>query len=112
MRNGIRFNKLRMVGSDSEQVDDASAYYPYQSGVDSGVSEEAPASVKTTLIVFTAVSIACATAAIAAGSYATWLSRQQAARQALTDVNDILKSCQTRMHQLEADVQRLPNRPA
>ncbi len=122
MRNGIHFNKLTLVDhslgdpraadNGQEAIDDAAAYYPYQHASENAAMPDDNHQVKTTLIVFMAVSLACATAAIATGSYAAWLSRHQAARQALTDVNDILRSCQTRMSQLEADVQRLPNRQA
>ena len=57
---------------------------------------------------FVAVSLGCAVAAVAAGSYALWLTRQQAARETLTDVHDILKSCQDRMQKIEADLNRMP----
>jgi predicted dienelactone hydrolase len=63
-------------------------------------------------IVMLTASIACAAATAVTGGYAVWLARHQAARQALTDVNDILRSCQSRMSQLESDLQRLPDRPA
>ena len=117
MRNGIHFNKLTLIDHNSrdnrsEAVDDPAAYYPYQPDGENGALADDRQQVKTTLVVFMAVSLACATAAVATGSYAAWLSRQQAARQALTDVNDILRSCQSRMSQLEADMQRLPNRRA
>jgi hypothetical protein len=112
MRNGIPFNKLTLVDNSPDPFDDAAAYYPYQpAGENASLAEESHP-VKTTLLVFMAVSLACATAAIATGSYAAWLARHQSARQALTDVNAILMSCQSRMRQLEADVQRLPNRQA
>jgi hypothetical protein len=65
---------------------------------------------QTALITLMSVSIACAAAALATGSYAAWLAHQKSAHQALTDVNEILKSCQKRMQQLEADVERLPSR--
>ena len=120
MRNGTTFNanKLVLVNSSgrpmggSDSVDDAAV--DYQSGSDNdanGLTEDVQKT-RVTLLVFMAVSIACTTAAIATGSYAVWLSRHHAARQALTDVDDILRSCQNRMQQLEADVQRLPDRQA
>lgn len=59
-------------------------------------------------LVFMAVSIACTVAAVAAGSYALWLTRQKAARGAINNVQDILKICQERMHQLEDDLNLLP----
>jgi len=57
---------------------------------------------------FATVSIACLTAAIAAGSYALWLSRKRAAQEALTSVNDLLKTCQNRMSQIDKELKRLP----
>ena len=125
MRNGTPFkgNKLVLVNSNgrpmygSDLGDDASV--DYLAGSDSEATPSEPAhsadearNTRVTLLVFMAVSIACTTAAIVTGSYAVWLSRQQAARQALIDVNDILKSCQSRIQQLETDVLRLPERLA
>lgn len=59
-------------------------------------------------LVFVAVSVACAVAAIGAGSYALWLTRQKAARDTLSSVQDLLKICQDRMHQMEDDLNLLP----
>ena len=122
MRNGIRFNstdmngmnkngmnKLKLVDNSQETEDDPAAYFPYQPD-----HEAVPAGGKTKnlFLVFLTLSITCAAATVVTGSYAVWLARQQAAHQALTDVNDILRSCQSRMSQLEGDLQRLPNRQA
>ena len=120
MRNGTlsNGNKLVLVNSNGrpveglDLVDDAAVDYLSGSDNEAPVPADDVRRTRMTLLVFMAVSIACTTAAIATGSYAVWLSRHQAARQALTDVNDILKSCQSRMQQLEADVQRLPGRQA
>ncbi len=120
MRNGTTSNgnKLVLVNSSGrpvhgqDLVDDAAVDYLSGSETEAPAPSEDSRKARATLLVFMAVSIACTTAAIATGSYAIWLSRHQAARQALTDVNDILKSCQSRMQQLEADVQRLPTRQA
>ena len=118
MRNGTtsNLNKLIMVSSNgrpmpgSASVDDAAVDYPFNSDADVPLVVNDARGTRATMLVFMAVSIACTTAAVATGSYAIWLSRHQAARQALIDVDDILKSCQSRMQQLEADVQRLPER--
>lgn len=120
MRNGIHSNpnKLVLVSSNGQPVhgqdlvDDAAVDYLSGSDNEAPMLADEARKTRVTLLVFMAVSIACTTAAIATGSYAAWLSRHQAARQALTDVNDILKSCHSRMQQLEADVQRLPERQA
>ena len=116
MKNALPFNKLVLVDgsghpiSGSDTVDDATVDYLTNADLEAAVPAEAARSTHTTLIVVVAVSIACLTAAIASGSYAIWLSRRQAAQQALTDVNDLLKTCQTRMYQLESDFQNRPSR--
>ncbi len=120
MRNGTisKLNKLVLIGSNGRRVpgqdavDDAAVDYPLAFDDDLPLVLADAGNTRVTMLVFMAVSIACTTAAVATGSYAIWLSRHQAARQALIDVNDILKSCQNRMQQLEADVQRLPDRQA
>ena len=121
MKNGTRFNKLVLVvnaplrgtNDTRDSADDPAAYFPYlPSSEDAANATESSLTANKTIFVFLAISATCAAASIASGSYAAWLARHQAARQALTDVNDILKSCQTRMSQLEADMQRLPNRQA
>ncbi len=108
MRNGIR-SSLTLVDDTQDAEDDAAAYYPYrpenENARGAGVLQGSSA-----VFALVAVSVACAAASVAAGSYAIWLSRHQVTRQALTDVNDILQSCQNRMSQLEADIQRLPSR--
>lgn len=108
MKNGIRFNKLVMVnGSGHETADDSAQEFGYR-------EEALSASVLSNgdskaLLVLVAVSFACTAAAVATGTYAFWLSRQSASQQALTDVNDLLRTCQTRMEQLETDYRHLPN---
>ena len=114
MRNGTHFNKLTLVdhnrvGGVQDDADDVGSYHPYKPQSEQAFVDET-AQVQRTFVVFLSLSIACAAATLATGSYAAWLARHQAARQALTDVNEILKSCQSRMSQLEADLQRLPNR--
>ena len=110
MKNGSRFSRLTLVESGSDNNDDPAAYFPYRP------ETEMPATTADTgsrlFFVLLTVSISCAAASVATGSYAVWLARQQAAHQALTDVNDILRSCQSRMRQLESDLERLPSRPA
>lgn len=116
MRKGTisNLNRLVLIGSNGRLVsgqdpaEDAAVDYPVTFDGEVPLAMDGANSARATMLVFMAVSIACTTAAVATGSYAIWLSRHQAARQALIDVNDILKSCQSRMQQLEADVQRLP----
>ncbi len=113
MRNGTRFSKLtnfNKLTNASEADDDPAAYFAYQP--DAEILPAQGEGAKNLFYVFLTLSITCAAATVATGSYAVWLARQQAAHQALTDVNDILRSCQVRMSQLESDIQRLPNRQA
>ena len=110
MRNGIHFSKLVLVDGTEDAADDAASYYPYRP--DDQPVYLGGSSTQRTFLTFLAISITCAAATVISGSYAVWLLRHQAAQQALTDVNDILRSCQSRMSQLEADVRRLPGREA
>lgn len=120
MKKGTLFNpnKLVLVSSTGQSDrgqdlgDDAAADHQSRPDGEVLIPMDDADRTRMTMLVLTAVSIACTTAAVATGSYAVWLSRHQATRRALTDVNDILKSCQVRMQQLEADVQRLPERRA
>lgn len=116
MKNESHSNKLVLVNSSGqpvtgqESVDDAAYAYGYESVNDDASALPLPPQPRQTLLLFMAVSIACTAAAVATGSYALWLSRHQAAQQALIDVNDLLQTCKTRMEQLEYDVQHLPRR--
>ena len=107
MKKGIRFNRLVLVdGRGREAADDSALEYGYRE--DAAASGAPSGDVRNTLLVLVAVSFACTAAAVATGSYALWLSRQSASRQALTDVGDLLRTCQTRMEQLETDYRSLP----
>jgi hypothetical protein len=115
MKNGSRFNKLTLVDNAGERLggahgveDSTEDYYSSSVSEDGDVAAEAPAVTTNRALLFIVVSAACAAAAIAAGSYAVWLSRQRVARETLTNVQDILKICQDRMHQMEDDLNRLP----
>ena len=57
------------------------------------------------------ISAACAAASIAAASYAFWLTRSQATREVLTDVQDILDSCQERMQQMQHELNKVQPGP-
>ncbi len=114
MRNGTRSNKLTLVrDNDLLMLSKAEDLPPVQAVTASGSrhADTQPDSrtAASPILVLFSVSIACATAAVAAGSYALWLSRQKAARQTLTDVQDILKRCQDRMRQMENDLDQLPS---
>lgn len=120
MKNGTQskermLHKLTMVDGSSQgfgssdSMDDAAADYAYVIDQEA-IALEAVQNVRTMLFVLAAVSAACTAAAIASGTYAVWLARRQGTHKVLTDVNDILKTCQSRMRELEAEVQQLPSR--
>ncbi len=114
MKNGIRSNGNRLVLVSSngqpvegqETLDDATVDYKDRFDMETLAQEDG--SLNTALLILMVVSIACTTAAIATGSYAVWLSRHSSTQKTLTDVNEILKSCQSRMQQLESEVTHLP----
>ena len=114
MKNGIQSNKLLLVDGRGHAIggetwDELAADYACDSDMVSAALESSR-NIRSALVVLMSVSIVCTATAIASGSYAIWLSRRQAASQTLTDVNDLLKTCQTRMRQLETEVQQLPGR--
>lgn len=115
MKNGSRFNKLTLVDNAGEALADAHGvedstvdYYSSSVSEDGDVAITFPLPSTNRALLFIVVSAACAAAAVATGSYAIWLSRQRVARETLTNVQDILKICQDRMHQMEDDLNRLP----
>jgi hypothetical protein len=111
MRNGTQ-SKLTLIDNAGNElsaravVDDLSVSYddPPRSGEEAEPRSEP---FWTNKRVFAAVSIACATAAIAAGTYAIWLSRQTSTASAITDVREILENANKRMSQMEADLHTL-----
>ncbi|BDI32387.1 hypothetical protein CCAX7_44380 [Capsulimonas corticalis] len=114
MKNGTQSNKLTLVDKNGEEipvkasVDDLSVEYipgESESKHDSSVNN-----VLNNKVLFVVVSVACATAAVAAGSYAVWLSRRKVAQEALTNVQDLLETCQDRMSQMEQDLNNITQR--
>ncbi|MDQ2687300.1 MAG: hypothetical protein M3Y28_05480 [Armatimonadota bacterium] len=106
----MRFNKLRLVDNDAaNDLEDSAEDYDLSSVSEDGDAAETASVPTNRALLFIVVSAACAAAAVAAGSYAVWLSRQRVARETLTNVQDILKTCQDRMHQMEDDLNRLPH---
>ena len=115
MKNGTLSNSLKMVDNNGQEVaksdsmDDAAVDHVYTREQETA-SIDAVQSVHSTLVVLIAVSTVCMMAAIASGSYALWLAKRQGTHEVLTDVNEILKTCQLRIRQLETEVQLLPGR--
>lgn len=117
MRSDTTFKRpgrLVMVGSDANP--DSNADLWDDAAVDSrearaalDVTEDVQR-IGTVIAIMVSISAACAATAVATGAYALWLSRHQATRRALTNVDDILRSCQVRMQELEADLQRQTGR--
>ena len=115
MKNGTQSNKLTLIDSAGQTISDAADVIdPSQDYSSASTLEDADAaldrneSALNPALILLTVSLACAAAAIATGSYALWLSRQKAVRRTLTDVQDILRLCQDRMHQMEDDLSQLP----
>lgn len=112
MRNGTQ-SRLTLVDGSGRKIqsdDDVSAEYESHED-ESRQSSEAPV---TDLLhnraLFVTISAACAAAAIAAASYAIWLTRQSAAQEAITSVQDLLDTCEQRMRQMEKDLNHLPHK--
>lgn len=115
MRNGSKSDRLTLVDSagdpleEGRDVEDSAAdYYTASVSEDGDAAALAPFTPAGSILLFVTVSVACAAAAIAAGTYALWLSRHKAARETLTNVQDLLRVCQDRMHQMEDDLGRMP----
>ena len=115
MKNGTRSNGRSSVverpgDTPDEKLFEYSALeYPQESAQQS-TQRDPRDSTKDLLenrALFAVVSIACFAAALAAGSYAVWLSRRKVANQALTHVSDLLETCQSRMLQIERDMSSL-----
>ncbi len=92
----------------SDTEDSAVDYFSASLAQDAELAAVPLAQTSRQALVFVLVSVACATAALAAGTYAIWLTRRQAAQNALTDVRDLLRTCHDRMVQMEDDLHRLP----
>ena len=113
MRNDTPFrlpSRLVMVNSEArvDTWDDAAVDSRESRGAVDPV--ENVQQIGTVIAIMVSISAACAATAVATGAYAVWLSRHQATRRALTNVDDILRSCQSRMQELEADLQRQSGR--
>jgi hypothetical protein len=114
MKNGTPSRSLKLVDSAGHTISDGGDVFDpvvdderriAEMGQSDLATRESPAN---SVLIFVAVSVACAVAAIAAGSYAIWLTRQKVAHETISNVQDILKICQERMHQLEDDLNLLP----
>lgn len=104
MRNDTQSDKgrsvLRLVNSSDgpEALPEAS----YQEDLRRSIT-----SALTNRWVFIAVGAACAVGAVAAGSYAVWLSRKKDSESALLDVQEIVRHCEAGVAQLEAQIARI-----
>lgn len=118
-KNGIPFNPerrgLTRVGrregdnaAPSDTEDSAADYFSASMAQEAELAAVPLAHTSRQALIFVLVSVACATAALASGTYAIWLTRRQAAQNALTDVRDLLRTCHDRMVQMEDDLHRMP----
>ena len=58
---------------------------------------------------FVGACVACTVGAVAAGSYAAWLTKKCEAESVILDVHDLIKSCEDRVAQMEAQISRIGN---
>lgn len=116
MRNGTQSNKLRLVDHTGDSISDDSGivdiWYQNPTTERANSSTDSPGveDVLSNKWLFVIVSATCAMAAVAAGTYAAWLSRRRVAEDALENVQDILQTCQDRMRSMEMDLASLPLR--
>jgi len=92
MKSDTQSNNLRLVDS----ADNASA--ESQDDVDSLYRNK---------WLFIGVCAACAVGAVAAGSYAAWLAKKKEAESVILDVHDLIQSCEDRVAQIEAQINRI-----
>ena len=110
MRNGTQSNKLRLIDNNGESlagtygIDDMAVQYDSMSEGAASSALDPITEMLSNKWVFIAVSTVCAAGAIAAGSYSVYLSRRRVAETALDNVQDLLKTCQRRMRDLENDL--------
>lgn len=102
----MRDNGSYVINDDIDESGVATGVCADSSAEDGPFSGDAGGALSTTLMV--GIGVVCAAAAVVIGYYAIWLARQRAARQTLTDVQDILNLCRDRMRQMEADISHLP----
>ncbi len=121
-KNGTRFNAerrmLTLVGrregdtaAPTDTEDSAADYFSASLAQEAEEAAMPLARASRQALVFVLVSVACASAALASGTYAIWLTRRQAAQNALTDVRDLLRTCHDRMVQMEDELHRMPAPP-
>ena len=112
MKNGTPFDRLRLVDHDGQQIEhgdkEDSAVAASSGSEDTGKSCSLLGDLMHNRVLFIAVSVACAAGAVAAGSYAIWLSRKRITQEAIMDVHDLLETCNERMRQMEHDLANLP----
>lgn len=114
MKNDTRSSRLILIDNSGDEIPTRMQLKDTEPVIDPSVTENSQTNnVANDLMhnksLFIVVSIACAAAAIAAGSYAIWLSKHKETREALSSVNDLLHTCQDRMSQIEQDLKSLSN---
>ena len=92
MKSDTQSNNLRLVDSADNTGDES------QDGVDSLYRNK---------WLFIGVCAACAVGAVAAGSYAAWLTKKKEAESVILDVHDLIQSCEDRVAQIEAQINRI-----
>ena len=97
MKSDTQFNNLRLV--DGAGASDSETTTPPASDLG--------ASLYHNKWLFIGVCAACAIGAVAAGSYAAWLIKKREADSVILDVHDLIQSCEDRVAQIEAQINRI-----
>jgi len=95
MKSDTQSNNLRLVDSSVEDAADAPT------------SDSALDGLYRNKWLFIGVCAACAVGAIAAGGYAAWLMKKRETASVILDVHDLIQSCEDRVAQIEAQINRL-----
>jgi len=112
MRNGTQ-SRLTLVDSAGHEipaksaVEDVSVEYDTHEDSQESKPGHRAGDIFHNRAFYIGISIVCAAASIAAASYAFWLTRSHATREALTNVQDILDSCEQRMQQMQQELNKV-----
>ena len=92
MKSDTQSNNLRLVDSADDATDES------LDGIESLYKNK---------WLFIGVCAACAVGAVAAGTYAAWLAKKKEAQSVILDVHDLIQSCEDRVAQIEAQINRI-----
>ena len=99
MKSDTQSNNLRLVDSSDVNPEETPA------------ADSAIEGLYRNKWLFIGVCAACAVGAIAAGGYAAWLIKKRETASVILDVHDLIQSCEDRVAQIEAQINRLNTQP-